>query len=330
MNQLKADKNHNRIEYICPLCNEEKFDLLRQTEAGFTAFNKNKAKFYICNNCGLVFRYPRPNIEELLGMFYAVEYWQAKDINCSQLFKTSYSKKAKLNVVLKSIGEKWTNKSIIDMGCGFGSLVATLATELPKCQIVGIEPSLKLAEYLQDCNLKKNVEIIRGSIEKMPNDLSADVVFLTTVFEHIFDPTMALEKLHNWLSSDGLLVIELPDVMEPGELGLDYFFRDFHLFYYSEHTLSSILGKNGFEVISVNRGGVFKTATAPTLCIIARKVKKGKFVLKADEAERIKNRINLVHRKTRITSSLLYIYRYKLRRPFLSMAGKVKRMVFIK
>lgn len=313
--------NHN---YICPICESVSFVLLHQTEGGRTAFNKNIASFHICNPCGLVFRYPKPSQTELIGSFYALEYWKP-NIPKEQFFKKSKPNSARLKEILSSIGEDLSSSTVIDMGCGTGSMVEALASALPNSRVLGVEPSVGIAAQLEEYNPHKNVQITRGSLETGEFE-NIKAVFLTTVFEHILDPAAALMRLRSWLAPNGYLVILVPDVMEPGPLGLDYFFRDFHLYYYSDRTLAALLSRFGFGIVKVFRGGVFKTATAPTLCIVARKLGEVSMepVFDATEAARIKERMKEVRNRTRLSAPLLYAYRFKLRRPLMKAISKIR------
>lgn len=320
------------LEFACPLCSADNYSLLHATKGGFTSFNGKKADFYICDGCGLVLKHPRPSKSELLDMFYAVEYWQARNISCNQLFQADSKSTKKLEIILQTMGKIERDEVVADIGCGFGSFTTAAANLLPDCKIIGIEPSIELCQALQNCNKQKNVEIINGRLEKLPPQLLGKVkmAFLVTVFEHIFEPVTALQKLHRLLTPDGYLVIDIPDVMETGNLGLDYYFRDFHLFYYSSQTLSTMLEKCGFEVVSVQRGGTFK-ATTPMLCVVAKKVTQARLdSFKPDEAreeaQRIKQHIFTAANQMKYSGPLNYIYRFKVRKPFLKWKHSVRTL----
>ncbi len=323
---------HN--DFICPLCQTPDHSPLHRTSGGFTAFNRNRADFYLCDQCGLVFRLPMPDSRELVHEFYEVEYWRARNLQCHELLKVQPHLIDRLEAIFEAIGERWDEGTIIDVGCGFGHLAATLAQLFPDCRVIGLEPDLNLAKSLQTCKTQQNIEIVAGSLESFNSNDRGTIVaaYLSTVFEHIFDPVKGLQKLHRMLAPGGWLVIELPDVMEPGVLGLDYFFRDFHLFYYSDRTLSALLNQCGFEVCGLKRGGVFRTATAPTLCVAARKIENPPEGRKlqpdlSGEPERIRERIRSVRKATRLRGPINFIYRYRIRMPLLKLKSAIRKKI---
>lgn len=323
----KTEIGNEKIDgFVCPVCDNNDFELLHRTKGGFAAFNSVRSSFYLCNGCGMTIRYPQPNPNELLDTFYALEYWTSGEITCDQLYGGGKKQRSQLTSIIDAIDQDLSNKCIVDIGCGFGSMLATLADELPTAQIVGIEPNIGLTQMLQSCNKRSNLEIFQGSLEKLPQNIKPDVIFLMTVFEHIIDPVEGLGEISNWISDDGVIVINLPDVMQPGKLGLDYFFRDFHLYYYSDRTLAALLGKCGFQVLKVFHGGVFGTATAPTLCVVAKKgVDKQSWGSVQGESDRIRRRIESVRKQTKYSGPLTYAWRYKIRRPFFDKAGRIKQ-----
>lgn len=320
-----------QIAFPCPACERDRFSLLHKTRGGPTAFNHNKAAFYICDGCGLVIRYPRPAAAELLEEFYKVEYWEEQNITQRQLFNVAESTRKRVEEFLQAVDEDWSEGMVVDVGCGFGDMAATLADLLPECKIIGLEPSVEVAQTLRDCNSRANVEIVTGSLDSFQYGGNGRIraVFLSHVFEHILDPVAALVKLREMLAPGGWLFIEVPDVMEPGVFGLDYFFRDFHLFYYSENTLSSLLTRTEFEVKAVKRGGAFRITTAPTLCLIAKRPNDSTALVSTairsrPESQRVRTRINAVRDQTRFTGPLRFIYRYRVKRRLMKRLGVVK------
>lgn len=323
-------------EFCCPLCAGTEHSLLHQTRGGIAAFNQQKAAFHICHGCGLVFRFPLPTALETLHNFYEVEYWQAPPPTAQQVFQLGGGLLRRWKHLQATLGWPWPDGTVVDVGCGFGHLTATLAHLLPDCQIVGLEPSLKLVKSLQSFTPQGNIEIQAGSLETFTARSDIKAFVLMTVFEHILDARAALRKLHDLLAPEGWLVIELPDVMEPSRFGLDYFFRDFHLFYYSDRTLSALLRQCGFEVVRVERGGAFRNASGPTLCVVARKAQavaasatsaSAPATVAADPAEaaRIRTHITTFAQAERWRGPLRYLFNYKVRLPLLRSYTTVRR-----
>lgn len=308
--------------FCCPLCASTTHSLLHRTRGGWTSFNRRAASFELCHGCGLVMRWPLPSAVETLHNFYAVEYWQNAP---PAVFAPTQAQTQRWEALQHLSGAPWPAGAIVDVGCGSGHFTALLAQHLTDRQVIGLEPSTVLAERLQNWHSANNIQIVAGSLENFRSTGTISAFFLLTVFEHLLDARAALQKMHALLATEGWLVIETPDVLEPGRFGLDYFFRDFHLFYYSEHTLTLLLRQCGFEIHKVQRGGAFRTASGPTLCVTARKVADPlSTAAQPAEAERVRRHIETYGKKHRIRGPLRVFYNYKLRLPLLRLKGKLR------
>lgn len=309
--------------FCCPLCASTAHSLLHRTRGGWNSFNRRAASFELCHGCGLVVRWPLPNALEALHNFYEAEYWQNKP---QTVFAPTRAQKQRWEALCEVLGPTWASGKVVDVGCGPGHFTTLLAQQLTACQIIGLEPSAVMADSLQTQRPVRNLQIVAGTLESFSSADEIKAFFMLTVFEHLLNARAALQKMHGLLAKNGWLVIETPDVYEPGRFGLDYFFRDFHLFYYSEHTLSLLLQQCGFEVVSVQRGGAFRTASGPTLCVTARKATTlMQAAAQPTEADRIRQRIQTYARKHRVRGPLRLFYNYQVRQPVLRLKSKVRR-----
>jgi 2-polyprenyl-3-methyl-5-hydroxy-6-metoxy-1,4-benzoquinol methylase len=139
-------------------------------------------------------------------------------------------------------------KRHLDIGSSAGLLVNQFH-EAFKTQPVGIEPGNAYREYARSKGLK-----VYSSIEEMekshPDESTLpdlvhrfDLISLAHVLEHIPDPVQYLINLREkWLSTDGSLVIEVPNLY-----GHDCF-EIAHLVSYSHHTLKQTLQQAGYEI----------------------------------------------------------------------------------
>jgi SAM-dependent methyltransferase len=99
--------------------------------------------------------------------------------------------------------------SVLDIGCGPGSITVGLADHVPSGQATGldIEPSqIELARTrVQEMGLT-NCSFDVGSVFKMPYpDASFDVVFGHTILMQFKDPEPVLNEVKRVLKSDGLI-----------------------------------------------------------------------------------------------------------------------------
>jgi 2-polyprenyl-3-methyl-5-hydroxy-6-metoxy-1,4-benzoquinol methylase len=99
---------------------------------------------------------------------------------------------------------------VLDLGCGSGALGREIKRKI-KCEVTGVTFSDKEAngarEYLDDvvvCDLN----------EFEPQELgSYDCIICSHILEHLYSPAEVLARLRDNLSSDGVLIVALPNAL---------------------------------------------------------------------------------------------------------------------
>jgi len=77
--------------------------------------------------------------------------------------------------------------SILDLGCGIGSLTSLLAERFPSASIVGIDKSKYLLKELENKRMKPNILVVQGDAPIFPlKPESFDLVVATQVLHEIF------------------------------------------------------------------------------------------------------------------------------------------------
>ncbi|MBI3292512.1 MAG: methyltransferase domain-containing protein [Elusimicrobia bacterium] len=86
---------------------------------------------------------------------------------------------------------------------------------------------------------------------------SADVLSFYNVLQHISDPNGFLQKAHRVVKQDGLLVVRTPDYsnLTPETAQVMLRIGRDNIFYFTGGTLTALLIKNGFEVVSIKQSG---------------------------------------------------------------------------
>ena len=109
--------------------------------------------------------------------------------------------------------------SLLDCGCGPGSVTLGLAEAVTPGQVVGIdlEPNMiERAEAFASENQVKNVEFKVADIYDLPFDEGQfDVVFSASVLEHLSDPVRALGSMRRVLKPGGITAIIRTDWAAP-------------------------------------------------------------------------------------------------------------------
>jgi SAM-dependent methyltransferase len=98
-----------------------------------------------------------------------------------------------MNVVSARV-EKQTIKTILDLGCGTGRFSEALVSRFD-AEVVGIDPSRKMLEQARrkQSDPRVRYELGRGEAIPLPNN-SVDLVFMSMVFHHFDNPTLAARE----------------------------------------------------------------------------------------------------------------------------------------
>ena len=98
--------------------------------------------------------------------------------------------------------------SILDCGCGPGSITLDLAELVSPAQAIGIDiesTQIEKARMLQHARKVRNVEFQVGDLNKLPfNDNTFDAVFAHGVIEYFRNPVHAFSEMRRVLKSNGV------------------------------------------------------------------------------------------------------------------------------
>ncbi|RWR80305.1 S-coclaurine N-methyltransferase-like protein [Cinnamomum micranthum f. kanehirae] len=101
-------------------------------------------------------------------------------------------------------------QTILDVGCGWGSLSLYIAKKYSDCRITGICNSTTQKAYIEeqckDLHLL-NLEIIVADISKFDMQESFDRILSIGMFEHMKNYKELLKKISKWMKEDSLLFI---------------------------------------------------------------------------------------------------------------------------
>lgn len=108
------------------------------------------------------------------------------------------------------------HESLVDVGCGTGSLLKVVSKTYPKLKMTGIDPDPKVLEIAHKKLEGRNVELIQTGADKLPMKTgSVDVVVSTLAFHHMPNgiKQMALQEIHRILKDDGkFLLVDFGEV----------------------------------------------------------------------------------------------------------------------
>ncbi|MEQ9552872.1 MAG: class I SAM-dependent methyltransferase [Coleofasciculus sp. G3-WIS-01] len=150
-----------------------------------------------------------------------------------------------------------TSKSICEIGCGNGNLLAKLQAD--GHTVVGVEPDPVARSIAIQ---KRGLNVFDGTAESLPPEIQSrryDIVVMTHVLEHTIDPVLALHNAMLLLAPNGKLVIETPNNEALGLkwAGITWFSLRVprHLNFFTKDSLIGICEKVGLKVVKTEFRG---------------------------------------------------------------------------
>ena len=116
---------------------------------------------------------------------------------------------AKLRFVARQLGISG-GETVLDIGCGWGSLVMLLATDYG-CAVTGITPSVTQAQYVAELagelGVRRRVTVIHGSFAEAEVPAGFQCVSMLGSIVHMPNRTSVLRKAHGLLNRGGALYV---------------------------------------------------------------------------------------------------------------------------
>lgn len=240
----------------CPLCSSDSFQVIypstlttqdykkrvvtKQLKNTLDSSNKH-GRYVRCKICSLLYVNPRES-QEIFDEGYI-------DVIDKEYLETERYRQIISWLHLKRIDAFSKNDAILDVGCFTGQFLQSAKKDGWKtCH--GIELSkwaIKIAE-------KRGIKIIGSNIfDTKLTDNFYDAITLWDVIEHLEKPHTVIKKLKKALKKNGIIAIGTPDIdstlAKILKQKLPYLVR-MHIMLYSLKTLTMLLEKNGFQIVS--------------------------------------------------------------------------------
>lgn len=138
---------------------------------------------------------------------------------------------------------------VLEIGCG--GCVILEGFKNRGYDVVGVDSSPFAAKE----GAKKGVKVVTAFFPTPLITEQFDLVFNVDVLEHIHKPLDFLKQIHEALSPDGIVVVNVPDATESIEIGDISMAMHQHLNYFTEDSLAALLRSAGFEVLHVVKAG---------------------------------------------------------------------------
>lgn len=137
---------------------------------------------------------------------------------------------------------------VLEIGSGTGEQLQ--AFQSLGCRVVGVEPSLKLADHANAQGIKTIPGFFDGSAcgRAALGEASFDAIVTSYTFDHLPNPGEVLQGMAAMLSASGVLVIEVHDLDLICRRGEYCLFEHEHYTYLNQRTMASLLHRHGFAV----------------------------------------------------------------------------------
>jgi 2-polyprenyl-3-methyl-5-hydroxy-6-metoxy-1,4-benzoquinol methylase len=192
--------------HACTLCHSTESQLIATKDR-----DGRPLPTVICLHCGLVRTDPMPapaEIEEYYAHHYRQSYkggWQPAPKRVYRAALVAADRWRRLEPFLRD------SRQVLDVGASSGEFVYMLQSQGKAA--LGIEPNEAYAHWArEELQLPVLTADWRGADFA---ESSFEAITLFHVLEHLADPCGALTRLARWLSPDGVLVVEVPNVESP-------------------------------------------------------------------------------------------------------------------
>lgn len=222
------------------------------------SFTVNQFTHVRCKNCQMVYVNPRFKESIVTNLYNEedyTEFYKIKLIPSIEYRKTVLAEKKYEQIA------GYFNKSgkVLDIGSGLGEVLSVFKEHGWDCK--GIEFNEFAANYSKE---KFGLNILNKSIYDFDSSEKFDVIMLWGVLEHFFKPADILNKIHELLNNDGLLLLEVPSAdsvlvryYERTSKPVDRIIEgDRHIMLFSLRGLIEMTENSGFTPIEIKSNGL--------------------------------------------------------------------------
>lgn len=246
------DKKDAWEKVACPICNKKatvhhELDINLWEIPGTYSICK-------CKDCDIYLQNPRVK-SKYVSIYYKDEvYWGSDLDRMGKDVSYKNNRSEKYDYIFKNINPD-IKGSVLDVGCGTGLLLSSFKKR--GWEVKGIDTSKNIVNY---ANRTFNVNAHVADLKSFKSgNKRYDLVTMTHVLEHVYEPLKDLKKIQKLLKKDGSLVLVIPNINSLGyklyKENWSHFHPGRHLYYYSPATIKKLLNKSGFSDINITHIG---------------------------------------------------------------------------
>lgn len=229
----------------CPICNSGGIQIRDKVKGGNKeSLNRNTSiKVYMCAECYLDFLEIWDDEERVYGFYNNDNYVFKPNVNGEKMKYDEYEGRFKR--VLPFLKKE---SKLLDIGCGDGTFLRM------------VRPYVALAEGTEITNShvnnlrKEGFKIWDCLLHEMTPEGPYDIICMFALLEHVPKVMKFLNDLKSRFTHEKTQIfIEVPNLLDPLTSCYDvpeyrdFFYREYHLYYFTEKSLSKLLNKVGFN-----------------------------------------------------------------------------------
>lgn len=233
----------------CPVCTNPFTDKTFFTQK-YNKLINNETDFDVCitqcEKCGFIYQNPRPSGEKLENYYNTETFSVAYERGTKDIPETTYNRFVRVEKFWNDSNTIPTGK-VLDLGTHTGQFLYFLKKKNYNCE--GIEISKKAAEAGRKWY---DVNITVGNIYELDKLFQKETYQFITLFhllEHLTDFPSFFKNINYILKQDGILNIEVPDILRMKKNYVNYFYIE-HISYFSLYTLDFLLKRYGYEKLN--------------------------------------------------------------------------------
>ncbi|MFV2058075.1 MAG: methyltransferase domain-containing protein [Thiohalomonadales bacterium] len=235
----------------CPVCGSiNQQTLYRHNKQTGTTLGEIEVVVGQCDDCGFVYNSRRLRSAVISDYYFSSSVASGqtyRDEDSQAYYPSLHKTRARF---LSGFLNSQLSGSLLDIGCGVGGFLGAMSHELNgDWQCLGIEPSMEASRLARINGFRVKTTMLAGDIFT-PH--SIDAISLVSVLEHLSDLHQALKSVTELLKSDGIVFIEVPNLLLP-ELSLTGFFSPEHIQHFTPGSLFALLHRYGLSEIITDR-----------------------------------------------------------------------------
>lgn len=245
----------------CALCKRPLDD---SCVVGTTSRHGHASRRVACLMCGLVQVCPQPSASEL-DAFYASHAYREEhgpapltvtSHGASRVILPGSEEYPEVVDAMARFRHRWAGEwaglirgmRLLEIGSGDGRTLAAFAEDGLVC--TGVEPDRDEARE-SATRLPAPTRVHASTYREAELEPPYDAIAAYHVLEHLHDPVAALTDWRRMLTPRGALLLEVPDIFDPGMPIDTGHFQWVHLFDFSQHTLIGCLVRAGYQPVQV-------------------------------------------------------------------------------